>query len=112
MNGFGLSHVGAYAGWSALRGDALRWWEHYRHAFQVTEVTQCSVRFVNWIDVPVATELSTLLLTRVEVGPLLPQALGESFFRVVLPFGDNRHAAITQATAPPDQRTSLCVNVP
>jgi uncharacterized protein (TIGR04255 family) len=101
LGGFTVNHVNHYETWEKLRDEAKELWSHYLAVATPKRVVRLGLRYINRLEIPTGVDFSEMLQTRLEVGPKLPQQLDEMFYRMVVPFGETRKAAITLATAPP-----------
>lgn len=99
-DGFTVNQVQGYESWEALRSQAEPLWEEYVRLVAPVAVTRCALRYINRLEMPLNQDLSHWLRTRAEVPPELPQSLDDYFARIVLAFGDDRKAAIIQASEP------------
>jgi uncharacterized protein (TIGR04255 family) len=98
VNGFSFSHLAPYDEWKTLRDDARAWWIKYREATHPTRVTRCALRFINRLELPLPMrDLTDYLRTVPEIADGLPQTLSGLFMRLVVPFGPDATAIITQA---------------
>ncbi len=102
LDGFSVNQVGSYRNWETITNEAKVRWKAYVAAAKPERVVRCAARFINRLEVPVGDDLRKHLLTFAEVGSALPPLLDDYSFRCVVPFGDGRRAAITQATVPSD----------
>jgi len=97
-DGFTVNHVHAYETWIALREQARRLWQEYVQIASPVRVVGCTLRYINRLELPV--DIGESLLTRPEIAADLPQLLDDYFMRVVVPFANDRKAAVTEASEP------------
>ncbi len=112
MNGFSVHHVGQYRDWQHLRDDAQNLWRTYVECVHPDSVIRCALRYINRIEVDPDGDVTRKLLTRPRTGHRLPAA-EDYLMRVVMPFEEDRKAAITIASEPrpADRSTSRGVIV-
>jgi uncharacterized protein (TIGR04255 family) len=99
-DGFTINHVRSYGSWEELRGCASKMWPRYVEIVDPKAVVRIALRYINRLEFPPGDDLSSHLQTKLLIAQNLPEQIGESFLRVDLLFGDDRHALITEATQP------------
>jgi uncharacterized protein (TIGR04255 family) len=97
-NGFSLSHVGNYSNWESIREDAQRNWQIYWEKFLPNLPTRCSVRFINRLEIPAASDWADSLNTRPEWPDSLQVISNGLFLRLNCQF-EEANATILQASA-------------
>ena len=107
--GFSLSILRPYKNWDELRAEAHARWLDYVEVMAPQRVVRIATRYINRLELPLPTaEIKDWLLTYPELGPDVPQLLGEFLMRVVVPLA---HATgiVTQASELPTDPTKLPV---
>ena len=102
-NRFAVSQQGNYAGWPAIRNQALDIWGLYKSVARPVSLDQVGVRYVNNIRLPTPFfEVKDYLRTSVDLSPYLPQAMTGFFMQVSVPLDDSGGpvARITSTVAP------------
>ena len=103
LDGFTFSRLRPYGNWIELRDEGRRLWEIYRAVAQPKRITRVAVRYVNQIDIPIASiDYKDYFRTTPEVSPALPQGLSGFFMQLQFPqpeFGGL--LILTQAAVPP-----------
>lgn len=83
---FAFSRLAPYQSWEPFMSEAVRLFDAYQRIAHVDKIDQLAVRYINRIDVPLASvELKDYLLTGPEISRALPQGLDAYFFQVRLP---------------------------
>lgn len=104
-DGFSLSQLAPYTNWCDFRDEARQLWTKYRHKSSPEAIERLAVRYINRIDVPMASiELKHYLRTSPEISADLPQELSAYFMQLRLPQTDLGGAVvINQTIIPPPQ---------
>jgi uncharacterized protein (TIGR04255 family) len=106
-DGFTFSVLAPYDRWETFRDEARRLWELYRFAAKVENITRAAVRYINRIDVPLATtpvvRVEDFLRTYPEIPSDWPyEDLQSYFMQLQIPQMDlGGMMVINQATTPP-----------
>jgi uncharacterized protein (TIGR04255 family) len=103
LDGFTFSRLKPYENWAALRDEARGLWGTYRELVRPIKVTRVAVRYINQIDVPMATiELKDYFRTFPEVSSDLSQDLGAFLMQLQIPQADlDAVLVLTQTGATP-----------
>lgn len=103
QDGFAYSRLRPYQRWDVLRKEARELWPSYCAAACPTKITQCAVRYINRIVLPMGISplnLDSLFHMIPRISEPLPQLLEGFFFRIILPHRETlAKATVTQATA-------------
>jgi uncharacterized protein (TIGR04255 family) len=98
-NGFSLSCLKPYQGWTSLSNEARMLWSKYVELVKPEKVTRIALRYINRVELPLPFEdFSEYVLTGPELAPNIPQAMSSFFCRVVLPDQATRSVAIVTTT--------------
>jgi uncharacterized protein (TIGR04255 family) len=106
-DGFTFSILAPYDRWETFRDEARRLWELYRSAAKVENITRTAVRYINRIDVPIATTPMVRVEDFLRTYPVIPsnwpyEDLQSYFMQLQIPQVDlGGMIVINQATAPP-----------
>ena len=87
--GFTFSYIQPYAGWEAFSAEAHELWNVYKSFCVLEEIKRVGLRYINRIDIPITSKLSSFLALR----PLLPEQLPSRdmhgfFMQIQLPQSD------------------------
>lgn len=86
---FAFSRLAPYQSWEPFMSEAVRLFDEYKRIANVGRIDQLTVRYINRIDIPLASvELKDYLRTGPEISSSLPQGLDAYFFQVRLPLPD------------------------
>jgi uncharacterized protein (TIGR04255 family) len=72
-NGFACSRLAPYLGWEAFQPRATRDWDALRATTGPLALARIGVRYINRIDVPVATDVGIRVEDYLNVGPRSPE---------------------------------------
>ncbi len=101
-DGFTFSRLKPYGTWLLLRDEARRLWNVYRELVRPGRITRVAVRYINRIDIPMASvDYKDYLRTAPEVSPDLPQGLSSFFMQLNFPQPDFQGMLILTQTADP-----------
>ncbi|HXJ38760.1 MAG TPA: TIGR04255 family protein [Bryobacteraceae bacterium] len=104
LNGFTISRLAPYESWEPFVSEAKTAWAAYREAVGNVAITQVSVRYINKIHMPPASEMKLYLRTTPEISPDLPQMLSGIFMRLEIPYTQPPALLVHQQFyAPPDE---------
>jgi len=89
VENFTFSRLQSYTGWEAFSAEARQLWDLYKASCALEGVQRVGLRYINRIDIPVTSRLSSFLALR----PLLPEQLPSRemlgfFMQVQLPQDD------------------------
>jgi uncharacterized protein (TIGR04255 family) len=107
LDGFAFSVLAPYDRWETFRDEARHLWDVYRTATKAESITRVAVRYINRIDVPLATTPVVRIEDYLRTYPELPsdwpyQDLQSYFMQFQIPQEDlGCMLVINQATAPP-----------
>lgn len=79
MSEFIFSWRHPYENWNAFIAEAKRLWKIYRLSFECTDIERIGLRFINRLEIPVTTSLSSILPKTPE--PLKPIGLSSDTFQ-------------------------------
>lgn len=99
-NGLTYSILREYTEWADIRSATSSLWSLYREWANEPAVGRIAVRYINVLDLPPAIELNEYLTAAPQVPQGLPQKLTNFLERLVVPFGHDIFAIITQTLEP------------
>lgn len=93
LEGFTFSRLRPYQDWSTFSTEAFRLWQGYATTVRPRVIKRIALRYINQINLgntgEARVDLSTYVLTRPEVAPLLPQDMQGYFLNVQLSLREN-----------------------
>jgi len=111
LDGFTFSRLAPYSRWESFRDEAQRLWDIYQLNPQSMNITRVAVRYVNRIDIPLASgDFKRFFRTIPEVSPDLPKDLSGYFMQLQIPQVDiSGMAVINQFMAPPQVSNAISI---
>lgn len=105
LDGFTFSRLRPYGNWTELRDEAKRLWNIYRDATGPLRVSRIAVRYINRIDIPLASfDYKDYFRTTPEISPVLPQGLSSFYMELHFPQPDiDGTLILRQAATPPPE---------
>jgi len=112
-NGITCSIVQGYSTWSDLKRTAQEIWPLFRGWAGRTQVSRLALRYINVIEIPLASDFDDYLASAPRVPSELPQLIASFFERVIIPFTEaDAHAIVIQATEPkPGPSVSVVLDI-
>ncbi len=119
LDGFAFSVLAPYDRWETFRDEARHLWGVYRTATRAESITRVAVRYINRIDIPLATTSIVRVEDYLRTYPEIPsdwpyQDLQSYFMQFQIPQEDlGCMMVINQATAPPPnlETTSILLDL-
>lgn len=95
LDGFTFNWLKPYPGWEKFSKEAKKHFENYLKLAKPVSINRIALRYINTIEIPQPIEdFKQYFLTSAEVGPGIPQALSEYFFRLAIVEPDTKNTAI------------------
>lgn len=112
LDGFTFSVLKPYESWEKLREETREIWTHYIEIARPINVSRIAVRYINRIEIPLpVNDFKEYILTVPEIAQGLPQAMSESFFRLIIANEHIKAAAIITERVMPGSQDAKTVPV-
>ncbi|MBC5829213.1 MAG: TIGR04255 family protein [Candidatus Eremiobacteraeota bacterium] len=110
LDGFTLSLLKPYPGFSDLEKEARELWRHYCDVLKPVRLMRVALLYINRLELPIPMpNFNKYILTVPEVAPGLPQGLSRFLMQLTIPQEDDvfAHVTLLMEPAPGDQTTTI-----